>query len=423
MQRTGNDGKLSRNSKVLSAYIREHKARQGEREDVGIHGAKGLRLHLTSSKPPQWFVHYWLHRGTKRVHRAIRLGEARGDNLGVAIDRARAIINAVEIDGRDPFIEMKAELQAINRIHGMVTFGDLFEAWLESHAKKRLRSWGDEKRRYDLHLKGPLGSRPFKEIKRPEVAAVRDAVEANAGPIQSNRVLALFNRVANWAVEEGHWEFNPANRMRKLGQERARERVLDDTELHHLWLGLADAPISESMCRSIKLLILVGQRRTEVIGARLDELKDLDGVAPVWEIGSQRTKNGLLHRVPLSPMAVAIFKQAIDDAGVSPFIFKSPKTTSHLRGDAVTKALKRTCARLVIKGLGPHDLRRTVGTMMARIGVSKDDRALVLNHSRERRASVTTAVYDRYGYDSEKRKALLRWEEELRRIVGLDGGA
>ena len=64
-----------------------------------------------------------------------------------------------------------------------------------------------------------------------------------------------------------------------------------------------------------------------------------------------------------------------------------------------------------------HDLGRTVGTNLARRGVSKDIRARLLNHVDGAR-SVTVAVYNQHEFWAEKRAALERWEAELRPIVG-----
>ena len=71
--------------------------------------------------------------------------------------------------------------------------------------------------------------------------------------------------------------------------------------------------------------------------------------------------------------------------------------------------MARLTAQIGIAGAAPHDLRRTVGTEMARLGLPVHVRSLVLNHSSQSR-SVTDAVYNRYAYDPEKRDALTRWE-------------
>ena len=67
-----------------------------------------------------------------------------------------------------------------------------------------------------------------------------------------------------------------------------------------------------------------------------------------------------------------------------------------------------------------HDFRRTVGTNLARLGVSKDMRARLLNYDDGAR-SVTDAVYNQHELWAEKRAALMLWEVELRRIIARCG--
>ena len=98
------------------------------------------------------------------------------------------------------------------------------------------------------------------------------------------------------------------------------------------------------------------------------------------------------------------------------------RTEGPLRGDALTKALQRICRRMnpKIEGLGPHDIRRTIGTSMRRLGISTEDRGHVFNHVCRSTSKVTSWNYDTGEHDHEKRAALEKWERELRRVVGLD---
>jgi hypothetical protein len=143
---------------------------------------------------------------------------------------------------------------------------------------------------------------------------------------------------------------------------------------------------------------------------------------PVWTIREERTKNGLPHRVPLTQMTVSVIREAITASGASKYVFPSSRTKGPLRGDAVTKALQRLCRRMVpkIEGLGPHDIRRTIGTSMRKLGISTEDRSHVFNHVSGAKAKVTSWNYDAGEHDHEKCTALEKWECELRRIVGLD---
>ena len=70
-----------------------------------------------------------------------------------------------------------------------------------------------------------------------------------------------------------------------------------------------------------------------------------------------------------------------------------------------------------IEGVGPHDFRRTCGTTLRKLGVSVEDRAHVLNHISGAKSKVTAWNYDAGEHDDEKRRALQKWEEQVRAVV------
>ena len=155
----------------------------------------------------------------------------------------------------------------------------------------------------------------------------------------------------------------------------------------------------------------------------------LDWQRSVLDDRGHTNQNGGMNRVPLTPMAVEIFRAAVADTETdehgkrvskTPFVFPGRGTDeAAIDPRAVTRAMSRFMAALGIKDATVHDLRRTVGTNLARMGVSKDIRARVLNHVNGAR-SVTDAVYNQHEFVAEKRAALEMWEAELRRIVGPD---
>ena len=79
--------------------------------------------------------------------------------------------------------------------------------------------------------------------------------------------------------------------------------------------------------------------------------------------------------------------------------------------------MERTRAKLGIKDITMHDLRRTAGTYMSQYGVPKDVRERILNHGGMRKGSITDSVYNRYEYDAEKRAALELWADALAGII------
>ena len=395
------------------------------RADLPVMGTPGLALRVTKAGAKSWSLRY--RRQSDGKLRRLTLGSYPDVTLKDARARARDARNDVS-GGEDP-ANAKRERRAAE------TFDDLFNYWYDGHAKRKLSAHAEEKVRYEQHIKPGLGEVAARDLRRQDVARVRDGVADASGPVQSNRTLALVNRILNYAVEEDLLEVNVAARMRKAGDEKPRERVLTDEELLALWheldrcehwqptpeWGGMGRPTSLAIVRAIRLLVLTGQRRGEVIGAVAGELA-LDGKPPIWTIPGARTKNGELHRVPLAPMALYEIRRAMAEAapagGKPTFAFPSPKLDEGAtRPDAVTKAMHRLCDRIGLKGVGPHDLRRTVGTGLARLRVPPDIRSLVLNHTRDRSSSETTRVYDRHGYDDEKLEALTKWETHVRAVV------
>jgi integrase len=407
---------LPKNVKALDAL-----GPKAKRVNYSIKGVPGLRLGVHPSGRKVWYGVVTFGSGAKAKRTMVELGVYGRDQMLPEV--AIAELRKLQLRARDGEDAKEAT----------TTFGELFALWLEGHAKAKLATWADEERRYRMHLEKPLGSTPFAEIERKDVRDVRDIVAESAGPIQSNRVVALFNRVANWAVDEDRAKFNPAARLKKTGEERRRERILTNDELAQLWsvidtspqvdrelggLTEIDLPAAIAVRRALKLLILTGQRRGEVIGMRKDELSVIDDDA-WWILPAERTKNGLPHRVPLTSMAVGVVREALVDAGGSPFLFPSNKTDVAIRGDAVTKAFQRICKRLKIEGAGPHDIRRTIATTLRKLGVSVEDRGHLLNHISGAKSKVTSWNYDAGEHDVEKRAAIEKWEREMRRLVGL----
>ena len=409
---------LNRNARAIEGVRASAK-----RAAYSIKGVNGLRLVVHPTGRKVWFVVYQQGEGREnRKQRWIELGphapEEPGWTLDKACDEARRILGTVDT-GLDPTAPS--------------TFGELFTSWLTEHAKKQLTTWADEERRYQLHLQSSLGTKKIEAIERKDVREIRDSVLESAGPIQSNRVVALFNRVMNWAVDEDRAKFNPAARLKKVGEENRRERILSPEELKRVWheldqplvvlpsggLNETDLEAAKRVRLALRLLIITGQRRGEVIGMRKAELGE-DGF---WTIPGERTKNGLPHRVPLTKSALSVIAVALQDNDTA-FVFPSTKTDGAIRPDAVTKQLARMCARMqpAIEGLGPHDIRRTVGTTMRKLNISVEDRSHVFNHISGAKSKVTSWNYDAGEHDDEKQKALTAWENYLSSLVGPQAG-
>ena len=223
---------LARNHRQISAS----RGVSGQRTTYVIEGVKGLVILVGKTGKRVWYVRYQVVAADgSRVFRRYRIGDADTISLIDATEVARKVIGQVELEKRDPFAEVKGKSRPTGKI---VTFDDLFQAWYRRHAEPHLVKAPAERLKYNNHLKPTFGSRAIKDIKRVDVGELRDRLVTSSGPVSSNNIVTLFNRIMNWAVDEGLIEFNPAHRLRKVGDERPRERVLSESEILAFWQAL-----------------------------------------------------------------------------------------------------------------------------------------------------------------------------------------
>ena len=398
----------------------------GKKTRYRIEGAPGLWLYVSPSGVRTWYARYQIGSGKARQERWYRIGDATSVSLATAMEQAKSVDAKVDVEDRDPHAEREL------RRADTMTIGELFKEWHTRYAIPKLARAETDEITFRCHIEPSFAKRKVREITRIDLGRFRDEVAKKATPLTSNRVIILLSRIFNWGLDEGMLEFNPVARLRKAASRKPRERVLTRGNIVIFWNALEamETMSGDHMARAekgrmlspatrsvLRLLLLTGQRRTEVTGALKSEF-ELAGSEPVWTIPGERTKNGLLHRVPLCPKTAEEFSKVIAAAPAkSPYVFASPDDVRvHLTPEAITRSMARLIAELKIPTVSPHDLRRTVGTEMARLGIPVHVRSLVLNHS-PRSQGITEAVYNRYAYDKEKREALTLWEAELARLL------
>ena len=191
-------------------------------------------------------------------------------------------------------------------------------------------------------------------------------------------------------------------------EETARSRVLTDAELAAVWQAAPD----NSYGRIVKLLTLTGQRRDEIGALRWSEI-DMD--KKLITLSAARTKNGVEHQLPLSDPAMLELEACPREHDL---LFGYGQT-----GFAGWSRPKRVLdAACGVQDWVIHDLRRTVATRMADIGIQPHIIEAVLNHVSGHRAGVA-GIYNRSTYAAEKRAALDAWANHLRVILAQAEGA
>ena len=271
------------------------------------------------------------------------------------------------------------------------------------HAQARNKSWREAERILEREFISTFGQRDIRDIRRWDVLEMMDAAIARGSAYQANRILSNIRKLFNWCIERGIVEVSPIVGLKAPTKEQSRDRVLDDDEV----VGLLRA------CRNdvypfrqfVPMLLATAQRRGELAEMRWSEI-DLD--AKIWVIPAERSKNGKPHVVPLSAYALDVLSEVprfLDCDFVFTTTHKSPVS-------GFSKMLRRLSEGSHTSGWRLHDLRRTAASGMARASVAPHVVEKVLNHISGTISGVA-AVYNRYGYDAEKRQALDQWGQYI----------
>ncbi|HUS91037.1 MAG TPA: tyrosine-type recombinase/integrase [Phycisphaerae bacterium] len=268
-----------------------------------------------------------------------------------------------------------------------MTFGELFEMYLEGHAKPHKRTWQQDQQQFDRNLT-PWQHRPLSDIRRADVAELHAKIGRSRGRYQANRVLALISVVFNYAQGIGCEGANPAKGVKKF-KELSRDRFLRADELQRFFAALADNETPQLWRDFFTLALLTGARRSNVQAMRWSDIELERGL---WRIPEAESKNAEPLICVLHPAAVDILKRRSETA-TSEFVFPSRRITGHITQPR--KAWAAILERAGIAGVHMHDLRRTLGSWQAATGASLSIIGRALGH----KSMTATAVYARLDLD------------------------
>jgi integrase len=288
----------------------------------------------------------------------------------------------------------KAELAKADTVRSVC------EAWLDREGKK-LRTVGQRRSVFSRWIYPAFGGRPIGDVKRSEIIKLLDKVEDKSGPRAADTTLAALSRVFNWYAPRSDDFKSPIVRgmaRSKPAAERARSRVLSDSEIRSVW-NAADGVFGAG----IKLLLLTAARRSEVFQMRRQEVEGAD-----WELPAARNKVKQPLLRPLSKAALDILDELPIIDGCDAYF-----TSKRRPFNDFARAKKELDAASGVTGWHIHDVRRTARSLMSRAGVNPDHAERVLGHL----IAGVRGVYDRHAFYGEKKFALEALASLVERIV------
>jgi integrase len=262
--------------------------------------------------------------------------------------------------------------------------------------------------RIEKEIKPAIGSLKVEDVKPRHIDDILKSVLKRGAPSISNDVLRWLKRIFNYAVKRHVIEYNPAAAFDPGdagGKEKSRTRWLSDAELVKLFVSMREASgFSVENGLTIKLLLLLAVRKSELIGARWSEF-DLDKA--VWYLPAERTKTGSAIDIPLPPVAMEWLQDLERLAGGSKWVLPARKMQDRMLPHIAESTLSVALAK-IRHGLEPftiHDLRRTARTHLEALGVSPYVAERCLNH----KIKGIEGIYNRHDYFEERKAALNTW--------------
>jgi integrase len=372
------------------------------RYEVPDGGARGLRVTVFPSGRRSFSVRYRNAAGRSR-HLTLQGGTTLVQARKLAAD---AMFEVAQ--GKDP-AAAKQEARRADRVHASDTIEHWATLFIERHAKKHTRpnSWRQTVHVFDDYVLPAWRGRLTHDIKRKDVRALLEGI-AEDKPIMANRVHGVLSKFFKWVCARDDELTSPVIGVERPAEERVGERALDDEELCKLWLAAEKIGGREAAC--IKLLLLTGQRREQISHLKWHEVGN-----DTLEWSAERMKGKRAHLVPQSVQVAAII------AEMPKLMPQVPKRDDYVWGGSPIGHFHRVKDRLDERmGDTPkwviRDIRRSVATGMARIGIAVPVIEKILAHRKGTFAGIVS-VYQKYSFLPEMAVALQKWADHLEQLV------
>lgn len=347
-------------------------------------------------------------------------------------------LRAARDDGVVP-VSKKAEARqkaAVAAAPGIYTVRQLCREYLAGHVERSRKPKGVTiVRNIFANMIEPIANLPAAEVTRAQAFDLIDG--RNSTPVLGAKIRQELAAAWEYGIDSGRLDEKVPNWWSRIlkgklqtkgkplqGKRITEKRVLSDEEVSELVRWLPN--FSRTIADALTLYIWTGTRGAEIVGMEKGEItEEPDGLW--WTVPKIKTKNARRatatdHRVPLIGRAEEIVRRRMLVAKTD-FLFPS-RTGSHIDQKVIQQAVydrQPYCEglkdwirpRLPVTHWAPHDLRRTTRTKLASLGCPHEIAESILGHV----LPGVAGVYNRHGYDKERREWLTLLSTRLEEIM------
>jgi integrase len=336
--------------------------------------------------------------------------------------------------GRYPLISLQEARSEAKRLLAEQTLGKHRPARLkasealspflaEKQAKNKASSLAITKGLINNHFPALL-RKNLEDVRTDDVTDVTDKLLRQEQPGAAVHAFVAIRTFLRWCVKRRYLHHSPIEGLDLPAKRGSRNRVLSDDELCAIWCAAEE--LGGNFGDIVKVLILTGQRRTEI--GSLDKqwctlpLPPFSNAIPTICLPSELTKNHREHTIPISARCAAILRSNITEATTLLFPARG-RLDRAFNGWSKGKPL---LDKLVDKHWAAisqsdrlfshwtlHDLRRTFVTNLQRLKVTLEVREALINHISGGSHTGSAGTYNRYAYWDEMLEATQTYDTWL----------
>ena len=372
----------------------------------------GLAVRVAPSGVKTWDLAFRI-RGSGKVRR-VSLGRIADVSLEKARERANGLTSAARA-GRDLIAEEEeSRAAAASRL----TIEQLISLYVRRRVTGRLRTAADIKRRLNRALT-PILARHADDIRRRDIRELLDAAADQGIEREAEKRRQTVGAMFRWALSQDVVETDPTAGLKAYDPGTPRDRVLTAEEIGAIWTWLDTGTLSRDAADILKLQLLTGARCGEISGLCAEEI---DRGQWTWTLPAARSKNKRPRVTPLVGMARRIIDGRLLNISSGPLF--TAETGAVLTAAHIGHYLLARRGKLPIDKFTTHDLRRTVATMLAEMGVALDLVAAVVGHEAGGKETRTLVRhYVRTDLIERKTHVLRAWDERILDIAAGRGTA
>ena len=294
--------------------------------------------------------------------------------------------------------------EAAKQVRHMPIMNELAKQYLELYAEneKRPKSIKEDKAMLKNYILKEFGSRKVDNITLQDIQILHASLSKKR--VRSNRILALLHKMFNLAIQWGWRADNPASGIKKY-QEHKRTRWLQEDEMKRL-LSVLDTYRDQIVANIIRLLLLTGARKHEVLEATWDQFNLEKGV---WTKKAHTTKQKKMEHSPLSLSALTILQKIREGKNDSQFLFPGKIKEKPIQD--IKKSWATICKQANLEDFTIHDLRHTYASHLVSSGLSLSIVGKLLGHTQ-------AATTQRYAHlaDEPLREATSLFAEKFKEL-------